>query len=197
MDKKTSQLTELIKASITDADILPIVNAGETKKISIATFFSKIDDAITAALDAYQNSLGLLILGAATTIPNTISTVFSKIKIVDTLSFDKINNHITNSFLNDNSTINTDGVYELSVFGSFTAPQNSVITFARYKNDGVLGGGAQAEFIGQGNTPVQITGTITVELVDGDVIDIRAKADSADTLLTIGSMQYKLEKTHF
>ncbi len=196
MDKKISALLELLKAGIADTDMFAIVNAGQTKKISMATLFSKVDDAITDAFTAFQDSFGLLVLTASTTLPNTIGTAFSKIKISDAVGFDKSNGHIVYSFLNDNATVDADGIYEFSVYGSFTAPQNSIISFKRYKNDGAVGGVAP-QFIGNGSTPVPIIGTITLELLAGDVIDVRAAADSEGVSLNIINLQHKLEKTHF
>ena len=193
-DLKTSQLVELLKADVTDSDLFAIVHAGESRKIKKSTIFSLISDLITAGITAFQQTFGMLVMGVSTPLANIIGLADSKIKVVDVTVFSK-NNHVTHSYVEDNSTINTNGVFDLSIFGSMTAPQNSIITLTRYKNNQPIVG-ASFSFTGAGTKAVQINGAFITELLAGDVIDIRAKADDADTTITIVAAQLRIERTH-
>ena len=197
VDKKPSELVELLKAGVSEDDLFVVVNAGESKKLKKSTIFSLITDMITAAVDAFKVSFGVLVLVAATSIENTLQTAFNKIEIVNSLGFDKSNGHVAYDFVNFNATIATDGIYELAIFGSFTAPNNSDITFSTYKNGAIISPLAQVVFTGAGTKPVALSGGIITELLAGDVLDVRAKSSNAADLLTLLTVQYKIEKTHF
>ena len=195
MDKKTSQLTELLKADVTNDDVLAIVNAAQSKKIKISTIFSLVTDMINAAISAFQQSFGILVLSASTTLSSTLGTAFTKIQVVDSTAFDISNGSMAHDFVNFNTTILKDGIYDLSLFSSLVAPQNSVITLARYKNDQPIAG-ATLEFIGNGTKRVTVNGELYVQLSAGDVIDVRAKADTAAVDLDVLAAQLRIEKTH-
>ena len=194
-DLKISQLIELAKADVTASDELVVVHAGESRKIKKSTIFSLITDLINAAITAFQETFGILVLGASVPIPNTLGLAFTKIQVVDFTAFDNSNGSVEHSFINFNTTILKDGIYDLSLFSGWIAPQNSLITLARYKNDQPIVG-AQLEFTGTGTKTVPVNGELYVELVAGDVIDVRAKADGVDTDVVVQSAQIRIEKTH-
>jgi len=196
MDKKVSQLTELLKAGVADGDLFVVVNAGESKKIQKSTIFSLIIDLITATTTAFKTSFGVIAVYASNNLTTNIGLDYVNIKMVDTLQLDNSNGHIIYDFLTNKATIKTDGLYRFNVFGGAQIPQNVLVTFAWYVNNAPVAVSSPVEYIGAGNTPIHLIGGMLLELNVNDVLEIRAKADSLNTDVTIVAAQFTLEKKH-
>lgn len=114
-DKKITQLTEVV--SVTNDDVLPIVNGGETKKITVADLvaynqlgWNRFDDTVYTSLNKLD-----LADGVKVTLPNNAGNTVTSGDYT-------FYNSSTNKFLG----VNTNDVYMLTiVFRSSAANTNS------------------------------------------------------------------------
>lgn len=114
-DKKITQLTEVV--SVTNSDVLPIVNGGETKKITVADLvaynqlgWNRIDDTVYTSLNKLN-----LVSGVKVTLPNNAGNI---IKDGDFTFYDSATSKLLGANLND--------VYMLTVvFKSSAANTNT------------------------------------------------------------------------
>lgn len=137
---------------------------------------------------------GILFSSLSTPMVNPLTTAYSKVAMVNTVSIDSAKGHMSHDTVLNTWTINTNGIYKLVFDGSISANNGSIVTF----NFNINGSSAIAippEFVGRGSNPVAISNHTTISLTAGTTLYIEAKADSSISM-TAGSCGFTVEKTH-
>lgn len=185
MGFKISALVELLTGQTND-DLIPIVNAGATKKIKFSTLFKNYVD---------KRSTGILGLTNVTKPVFSLTTEFKKIGYGGIVSLDQSNGHIT--FFEDRNTLNTDGTYAIRTFGSAGIANNIDVEFSFYKNGEQVNPDSNPIFTGKGVTkPIPISNGAVLEFLAGEYLEIWAKASTA-TDMTLYHSASSIEKKVF
>ena len=137
---------------------------------------------------------GILFSSLSTPIVNSLTTAYSKVTMVNTVSIDSANSHMSHDTVLNTWTINTNGIYKLVFDGSISADNGSIVTF-NYNINGSSAITIPPEFVGKGSNPVAISNHTTISLTAGTTLYIEAKADSAISM-TANNCGFTVEKTH-
>ena len=141
------------------------------------------------------STTGLLFSALTTAVGQSLTTAYAKVAMVDTNAVSNANGHVAYDTTTKIWTINTTGVYKLSFSGSMKANNNSIVTF-NYNTAGASIISAPPEFVGRGNSPVEIGNSFVKLFNAGATFYIEAKADSVITM-TPSSCGFTVEKTHY
>lgn len=165
-------------------------NAVEDNITTIETDINALELNKISAVD-----VGMLYLTNASGVVASLTTAYSKVEMVDTVTIDESNTHMTYSTTTHSLTFVSAGIYKLTFSGSMTAPNGSVVTF-NYNLNGSSIVANPPEFVGAGTKPIAIESHAVISVTSGTVLYIEAKADSAVSM-TPQSCSFIIDKTHY
>jgi len=132
---------------------------------------------------------------SVTGVLQNLTTSFVKVYMVDTVSINAANSHISVNSSSGTITLNTAGIYSINATGSIISTNNILIEF-NYNLNGVSVFTTPPKFTGAGNQPYDISNSIFLQVTAGSVLYIEAKAASAATFTPAG-FGISVEKTHY
>lgn len=177
--------------------LLTLRNAINTFNSAVQTNIGTIETNVTGLGNSKIAHLDIGIISSVlnTPIAKSLTTAYTKIKMVDTVNIDHAHGHITHSTATDTWTINTTGYYTITYSGSMTAPNGAIVTF-NYNVNTAHAIAVPAEFVGRGTSPVALDNHSLFYFTAGTVVYVEAKADSAISM-TPQSGSIIVEKTAY
>jgi len=124
-----------------------------------------------------------------------LTTSYVKVYMVDTVSINVANSHISTNTASGTITFNTAGIYRINATGSITSTNNILVEF-NYNLNSVNVLTTPPKFTGAGSQPYTISSSIFLQVTAGSVLYIAAKADSSATFTPAG-FGISVEKTHY
>jgi len=177
--------------------LLTLRNSINTFNTAVKNNIDTIETNVTAlGVDKIaHNDTGLLFSVLATPTAQSLTTAYSKVRMVDTVSLAHAHGHITHDTVLHTWTIVTTGIYKLVFSGAMIAPNGAVVSF-NYNINGVSTLGLVPQFIGRGASPVEVGNHFVMALSAGTTLYIEAKADSAISMTPqVGG--FMVEKTFY
>ena len=124
-----------------------------------------------------------------------LTTSYVKVYMVDTVSINAANSHISVNNVSGTITFNTAGIYSINSTGSITSTNNILVEF-NYNLNSVSVLTTPPKFTGAGSQPYAIANSTFVQVTSGAVLYIEAKAGSAASFTPTG-FGISVEKTHY
>lgn len=172
---------------------------------NLNTFGNAVEDTITtieADISALElNKLnaidvGMLYLTNASGVAASLTTAYAKVEMVDTISINEANAHMSYSTTTHSLTFASAGIYKLTFSGSMTANNGAIVTF-NYNLNGSSIVANPPQFIGAGvSNAVAIESHAVISVTANSILYVEAKADSAVTM-TPQSCSFIIEKTQY
>jgi uncharacterized membrane protein (DUF485 family) len=166
---------------------------GNAVKANIDTIEADITTLESSKLSA--SGMGLIYAVSNTGVLQNLTASYAKVYMVDTISINSANSHITVNVGAGTITFNTTGVYNIHASGSITSTNNVLVQF-NYNINGVSVITTPPKFTGAGAQPYAIANSTFVQVTAGAVLYIEAKSDSAATFTPTG-FGISVEKTHY
>lgn len=177
--------------------LLTLRNAFNTFNSAVQTNISAIEaDIVTLGTEKIAHAeIGILSSVLVTPAPISLTTLYAKIKLLDTVSINHAHGHMTHNTTTNVWTVNTTGHYTITYSGSMIAPNGAILTF-NYNINGASAITTPPEFVGRGTSPVAMDNYTLLYLTAGATLYVEAKADSAITM-TPQSGTLVIEKTPY
>ena len=166
---------------------------GNAVKANIDTIETNITNLVNTKIQ--KSDTGMVYGVSNTGVLQSLTTSYAKVYMVDTLSINASNSHITINIGAGTITFNTSGIYNIHSSGSITSTNNVLINF-NYNLNGVSVIANPPQFTGAGSQPYSISDSTFIQVTAGAVLYIEAKAASSATFTPVG-FGISVEKTHY
>lgn len=165
-------------------------NAVKSNIDTIETHLNTLDNTKLQVSDT-----GLIYAVSATGVDQSLTTTYTKVYMVDTISINSANSHISVNVGAGTITFNTAGVYNIHASGAITSTNNVFVEF-NYNVNGLHYLSNPPKFTGNGTDPYAIANSTFISVTAGTVMYIEAKSASAATFTPAG-FGISVEKTHY
>lgn len=136
---------------------------------------------------------GIAGYGLSTSTDYAVGTTLQKFGFVDTISVDDTQGDFTLSFVDNEIQVSKAGNYTVDLDMAIAGAANSEFTFSIFKNGVSVRGIDPVVITGGVSEPIGARVSCFLSVNTGDVVDIRAKADTAQTL-TVGFSCLRVER---
>lgn len=166
---------------------------GNAVKTNIDTIETNVTNLGTNKIN--KADTGIVYAVSTTGATQGLTTIYAKVFMVDTVSINSANSHITVNTAAGTVTFNTTGIYKINANGAITSTNNVIVEF-NYNINGSHYLATPPQFTGAGTQPYAVSNSTVVSVTAGTVLYIEAKSASAATFTPAG-FGISVEKTHY